>query len=76
MLRGDPTLATAIGEKLSAAEARLIAQLITRDLPWYDAAISPEFVAAMNRFSRDVAILEGDPDYSEIVATQFRELWT
>jgi NitT/TauT family transport system substrate-binding protein len=76
-LRADPSKATAIGEKLfPPAEAQLIAQLIARDLPWYDAAISPEFVSGMNQFSRDVGILKSDPDYSDMVATQFRELWT
>jgi NitT/TauT family transport system substrate-binding protein len=75
-LRADPARATRIGEKLfPASEAAVIAELIERDLPFYDASISPEFVAGMNRFSHDVAILKGDPAYSEVVATRFRDLW-
>jgi ABC-type nitrate/sulfonate/bicarbonate transport system substrate-binding protein len=75
-LRANPSLAAGIGEKLfPASEAALIEQLIARDLPFYDASISPEFVAAMNRFSRDVGILKTDPAYSDIVATQFSEFW-
>ena len=75
-LRADPSCATGVGERLfPASEASLIAELIGRDLPFYDASISPEFVAGMNRFSRDVGVLKGDPAYSDVVATQFRDLW-
>jgi hypothetical protein len=44
-------------------------------LPYYDAAISRDFVAGMNQFSRDVGILAGDVPYEEVVATQFSHLW-
>jgi ABC-type nitrate/sulfonate/bicarbonate transport system substrate-binding protein len=75
-LRADPARATAVGQKLfPPGEAALIAQLIERDVPFYDATISPEFVTGMNQFSRDVGILSGDPGYNNIVATQFRDLW-
>src|SRR5690242_10113282 len=50
-LRADPQRATEIGRKLfPAQEAELIAELIRRDLPFYDASISQEFVSGMNRF--------------------------
>ena len=43
--------ATEIGKKLfPPSEAELIAELIRRDLPYYDATISPSFVAGMNQF--------------------------
>jgi hypothetical protein len=29
----------------------------------------------MKQFARDVGILEGDPPYEAIVATQFSDLW-
>ena len=75
-LRDDLGLATQVGRKLfPAAEAELIAGLIERDLPYYDATISPEFVAGMKQFARDVEILDGDPPYEAIVATQFSDLW-
>ena len=57
------------------AEAALIAELIRRDLPYYDPAISPEFVAGMNQFARDLGILHGDVGYEKVVATQFADLW-
>ena len=69
-LKKDVTLATKIGRKLfPPAEAELIAELIRRDLPYYDATISRDFVAGMNRFARDVGILSGDVPYEKIVAT-------
>src|SRR5436853_272255 len=51
------------------------AEVIRRDLPYYDASISPNFVAGMNRFCRDVGILNEDPTYDRVVATQFAPLW-
>jgi ABC-type nitrate/sulfonate/bicarbonate transport system substrate-binding protein len=75
-LKENVARATDIGRKLfPPAEAELIAELIRRDLPYYDAAISPTFVAGMNQFSRDVGILAGDVPYESVVATQFSQLW-
>jgi NitT/TauT family transport system substrate-binding protein len=75
-LKADPARATAIGRKLfPPSEAELIAELIRRDLPYYDATISREFVAGMNQFSRDVGILTGEVPYERVVATQFAALW-
>jgi ABC-type nitrate/sulfonate/bicarbonate transport system substrate-binding protein len=75
-LRQEPERATAVGRKLfPPSEADLIAELIRRDLPYYDAAISENFVAGMNAFARDVGILKGQPGYRDVVATQFAPLW-
>jgi len=75
-LKADPARATEVGRKLfPPSEAELIAELIRRDLPYYDASISRTFVAGMNQFSRDVGILSGDVAYEDIVATQFAQLW-
>ena len=75
-LRADPARATGIGRKLfPPSEAELIAELIRRDLPFYDASISHDFVAGMNQFSRDVGILKGNPSYEDVVAAQVRDLW-
>ena len=75
--RSKPTRrATEVGRKLfPPAEAALIAELIRRDLPYYDAAISPEFVAGMNQFARDIGILHGEVPYDRVVATRFAPLW-
>src|SRR5438270_4219139 len=75
-LRADPQRAAEVGRQLfPPAEAELIAELIRRDVPYYDATISREFVAGMNQFSRDVGILKGDVPYERVVATQFSHLW-
>jgi NitT/TauT family transport system substrate-binding protein len=69
-LKKDVSLAAGIGRKLfPPAEAELIAELIRRDLPYYDATISRDFVAGMNQFARDIGILSGVVPYEKIVAT-------
>jgi ABC-type nitrate/sulfonate/bicarbonate transport system substrate-binding protein len=75
-LKQDPTLATGIGKKLfPPSEADLIAELIRRDGPYYDPTISPEFIAGMAQFCRDVSILKGQLPYEQGVATQFTKEW-
>ena len=75
-LRADPERATAVGRKLfPPSEAALIAELIRRDLPYYDASITPGFVTGMNQFARDIGILNGNPRYEDVVATEVCSLW-
>src|SRR6266481_3157863 len=73
-LKNDVSLATGIGRKLfPPEEAELIAELIRRDLPYYDARITPEFVAGMNRFACEMGILKRDVPYEHVAATRFVE---
>jgi NitT/TauT family transport system substrate-binding protein len=75
-LKKDVTLAGEIGRKLfPPSEAALIAELIRRDLPFYDTVISRTFVAGMNQFARDLGILKGHVAYEDVVATAFSDLW-
>jgi NitT/TauT family transport system substrate-binding protein len=75
-LAADVSLATKAGRALfPAAEAELIADIVRRDLPYYDATIAPDFVAGMNQFARDVGILDREVPYEAVVATQFSALW-
>ncbi len=75
-LKADPSRATEVGRKLfPPSEAALIAELIRRDLPYYDAAISEDCVAGINAFARDAGILKGNPAYDRVVATQVRSNW-
>jgi ABC-type nitrate/sulfonate/bicarbonate transport system substrate-binding protein len=68
-LKSDVSLATQIGRRLFPPfEAGLIAELIRRDLPYYDTTISREFVAGMNRFTRDLGLLKVDVPYEQVVA--------
>jgi ABC-type nitrate/sulfonate/bicarbonate transport system substrate-binding protein len=74
-LKADVGLATGTGLKLfPPAEAELIAELIRRDLPYYDARISRDFVAGMNAFARDLGILNGDVPFERVVATEFADV--
>ena len=75
-LKKDVSLATGIGRKLfPPAEAELIAELIRRDLPYYDPKITPEFVAGMNAFARNIGILRGEVPFEQVVAKQFAFIW-
>ena len=77
ILKADPTRATHIGHRLfPEREAALIAQVIARDIPYYDPSISPDFVQSMNGYCRRVGLLSKDVAYDDVVATQFRDLWT
>jgi NitT/TauT family transport system substrate-binding protein len=75
-LKTDVSRATEAGAKrFPPREAGLIAGIVERDLPFYDAAISERSVAAINDFARRMSILDEDVPYSEIVAVQLRDLW-
>ena len=75
-LKSDPQLAKEVGAKLfPPQEADMIVALIQRDLPYYDASIALDFVKGMNEFARDLGILEGEPAYTDVVASQFAPLW-
>ena len=75
-LKAEPGLAEEVAAKLfPPQEAALIVDLIKRDLPYYDASISADFVEGMNAFARDVGILTGHPAYTDVVATQFAAIW-
>ncbi len=69
-LKEDPERATAVGRKLfPPTEASLIAELIRRDLPFYDPAISKKTVDSMNRFAQDLGILSQPVHYRQVVWT-------
>ena len=75
-LKEDPARATTVGRKLfPPSETELIAELIRRDLPFYDARISSEFVNGMNQFARDLGILKSEVPYEKVVAARFAPLW-
>jgi NitT/TauT family transport system substrate-binding protein len=70
LLSEDPQRATEIGERVFPPEqAALIAELVRRDIPYYDAEIPERAISGMKRFAKERGLLEGDPSYEEIVAT-------
>ena len=75
-LREDVSLATTVGERLfPAAEAAMIADLVRRDLPYYNPVITEASVAGMDRFAQDIGLLSANVPYEEVVATRFADLW-
>jgi ABC-type nitrate/sulfonate/bicarbonate transport system substrate-binding protein len=75
-LKTNVERASDVGAKLfPPSEAALIAELIRRDLPYYDAALSGAFVAGMTEFARGQGLLAGPLAYEDVVATQFSPLW-
>jgi NitT/TauT family transport system substrate-binding protein len=75
-LRADPSLATGIGEKLFPAdEAELIAPLIARDAPFYDAVITREAIDGVMKFAKGFGLIKDVLPYETVVATEFSGLW-
>jgi NitT/TauT family transport system substrate-binding protein len=69
-LKQDPNRATEVGTKLfPPTEASLIATLIRRDLPFYDAEISQKAVESMNRFASELGLLSKPVSYEQVAWT-------
>ena len=76
-LREDPDRATEVGRRIyPPTEAELIAELIRRDVPYYDPTISEEVITKMNRFAQECGLLSGPVPYDQVVDTRFSHLWT
>src|SRR5580658_334449 len=76
-LRADPSLATPIGQRLfPAEEASLISGLIARDAPFYDATIAPEAIDGLSKFAVASGLISAPVEYDQLVASQFRALWS
>jgi ABC-type nitrate/sulfonate/bicarbonate transport system substrate-binding protein len=76
-LQADPSLATQVGRRLFPPDAAaLIAGLIARDALFYDAVITPEAVDGLNSFAQANALISEPVQYNDLVATQFRNVWS
>ncbi len=76
-LGADPSLAAGVGQRLFPPdEAVLIEDLVRRDAPYYSAGISPDSVANLNEFSRNIGLLSGHVAYDQVVASRFAHLWS
>ena len=74
-LKRDPSLATRVGKALfPPAEAALIADVIARDLPYY--TISEAAVDGLSRFAQASGLARRSVSYNQVVALEFRHLWT
>jgi ABC-type nitrate/sulfonate/bicarbonate transport system substrate-binding protein len=75
-LKADPSLATGIGERLFPAdEAELIAPLIARDAPFYDAVITREAIDGVMKLAKSFGLIKEVVPYEAVVATEFSTLW-
>ncbi len=81
-LRADPSLAAEVGQRLFPPdEATLIEDLVRRDAPYYAAEISPESVACLNEFCRNLSLLpvtsqDADVAYEQVVASRVVHIWS
>jgi len=75
-LRSDPSVAREVGRrKFPKDAAELIANVVARDVEFYDPVITEEMVLKMNRFAQTVGQLSGPVAYEDVVAVRYRELW-
>jgi hypothetical protein len=76
-LKCDLGLATKVGQALfPPAEAELIADVVARDLPYYEPSISDAAVAGLSRFALASGLVQRSLPYERVVAMEFRHLWT
>ena len=75
ILKRDVARSLEVGQRLFPNEADHIVELVRRDLPFYSAGLTEDFIAGMNRFARDLGILDVDAAYGAVVAEQFRDEW-
>ena len=75
-LRDDPSRACEVGRRLfPPEEAALIENLVRRDAPYYSAGISPDSVASLNQFCRDLGRLSEEVTYEQVAAARFAHIW-
>jgi ABC-type nitrate/sulfonate/bicarbonate transport system substrate-binding protein len=75
-LRADPSLARQVGlRKFPKDAAELIANVVARDVEFYDPVITEEMILKMNAFAQTVGHLSGPVPYEDVVAVRYRELW-
>jgi ABC-type nitrate/sulfonate/bicarbonate transport system substrate-binding protein len=77
MLRRVPSRATELAAKLfPALEAGQMNKIVARDAEFYQDSISTEAIKEMNRFATAVGLLSSPVPYEQVVAVQFRSLWS
>lgn len=75
-LKADVSLATKVGRSIFPPhDAEMIADVVERDLPFYDPTLPEGFVKEMNQFTIGLGLLKEDVSYGQVVATQFADLW-
>lgn len=76
ILKADPSKAREVGRKrFPSEEAELIVELIERDLPYYEPAISEISVERMNLFAQKLGLLSESVSYQNVVAAEGSAIW-
>jgi NitT/TauT family transport system substrate-binding protein len=76
-LRADPSLALEVGRrKFPRDAAALIANVIARDVHFYDPVITAEMISKMNDFAQGVGQLSRAVAYDDVVAVRYQKLWS
>jgi NitT/TauT family transport system substrate-binding protein len=77
VIREYPLRAVEVATKFfPAVEAGLMGQILARDAEFYEPSISIEAIEEMNRFATAVGLLSSPVSYEQVVAKQFRGLWS
>jgi ABC-type nitrate/sulfonate/bicarbonate transport system substrate-binding protein len=77
VLRADPARASDVGGRLfPPLQAELIAQVVQRDVVFYNASITEEAIEQVSQFAQSEGLLSGPVPYDDVVATAFRDLWS
>jgi NitT/TauT family transport system substrate-binding protein len=75
-LKASPSISTEIARRLFPAdEAELIAGLIERDAPFYDAEITREALDGLMKFAKSSGLIKEAVPYEEVVATELSHFW-
>ena len=56
-------------------EAELIAELVARDVDFYEQAISPQAVSGLDEFTRASGLTSGAAGYDDVVSPAAQKLW-
>jgi ABC-type nitrate/sulfonate/bicarbonate transport system substrate-binding protein len=76
LLKKNVSRATEVGRKLfPVAEAELIADVVARDLPFYDCRIAADSFQKIASFAKDMGLADEIPAYDTIVPRQIRSIW-
>lgn len=77
IIQGEPQRAAeAVRTLFPTTEAELIAQILARDADFYRSSILASSIDDMNRFATAMGLISSPVPYDQVVATQFRSLWS
>jgi ABC-type nitrate/sulfonate/bicarbonate transport system substrate-binding protein len=77
IIRSEPQRAAEVVRKVfPTTEGELMARILQRDAEFYRPSISTEAIDEMSRFAHANGLLSAAVSYEQVVAIQFRRLWS